>query len=323
MTPENIIRHLVKYRTFIVAVTIFVFVAVSGYSYFTNGRFYKSGIEFYITGASFTELNSDNKFNNAFPTKQELEIIKNFSNSDQLFLSIVNSFNLVKYYQTNTLQKNFVSEAEDQLKRSTSITIDEQGKISINIIDRDKYQAFNVANAMMKKINSYYNGYLQNFKKRQSIICDKQIDHYTKERKNILNSLSKYPFSSWKIMFSRDSLKHPQYIKQLKQFGMENNLQLTDLMNVIDLFQRLFRTGDLINSYTDQKQNVQLSMYLLSQKKAIINNKFINYNPSVNIISHLATGLQISSIITLVLILLIALFHIYEKEIRLIFKPKE
>ena len=104
---------------------------------------------------------------------------------------------------------------------------------------------------------------------------------------------------------------------------MENNLQLTDLMNVIDLFQRLFRTGDLINSYTDQKQNVQLSMYLLSQKKAIINNKFINYNPSVNIISHLATGLQISSIITLVLILLIALFHIYEKEIRLIFKPKE
>ncbi len=320
MTREEIIRHTVKYRKFILLITFATFIVVSSFSYYLNGRFYKSGIEFYIVGASFAESSNEN--NAILPTKQELEIIKSITNSSQLYLYVVNSFNLVKYYHTENFQNSSISEAEDKLRNVTSIKIDEFGKVSIYISDLDNYQAFNMANAMMKKINEQYNSHLKNFKKLQIEKCEKQIKFYENERMKMNSEISKYPLSVLNLEFSRDSLSNKSSIKQIKGFCEKNGLKLGDVLNVLNIFHRLGMVEDQIFKFSEQTQRFQNSLFFI-KKNILITNKFISYKKSVNICHHFILGLRMALLTLGSLIILIPFWKIYKDDILLVIKKNK
>lgn len=320
MTRDEIVRHTIKSRKLILLITFFTFLIVSSFSYYINGRFYKSGIEFYIVGASFVESNVDN--NTVLPTKQELEIIKSITNSSQLYLHIVNSFNLVKYFHTENFQNSAISEAEDKLRNATSIKIDDFGKVSIYISDLDNYQAFNMANAMMKKINEQYNSYLKNFKKLQVEKCEKQIKFYENERMKMYSEISKYPLSVLNLEFSRDSLSNKSSIKQIKEFCEKNGLKLGDVLNVLNVFHRLGMVEDQVFKYSEQKQRLENSLFFI-KKNILITNKFINYKKSVSLSHHFILGLRIALLTMGSLIILIPFWKIYKDDILLVIKKNK
>lgn len=319
MTRNEIIRHAVKSRKIIVLITFLTFFFVFGLSYYFNGRSYKSGIEFYIVGASFIESNENNS--TILPTKQELEIIKSITNSSQLYLHVVNTFNLVKYYHTESFQSSSISEAEDKLRNSTVIKIDDYGKISLFITDLDKYQAFNIANAMMNKINEQYNSYLKDFKKLQTEKCENQIKFYDSEKKKMYSEVSKYPLSVSSLEFLPDSLSNKNSIKKMNQFSDKSGLKPVEVLNVLSIFHRIELVEEQIYKYSEQKQRLQNSLFFI-KKSILITNKYINYKHSVNISHHFILAFKIAFVTMGSLIVLISFWKGYKDDILLLIAPK-
>ena len=316
-TSDNrtLFNQIIKCRKYIAVIFIFVFISVASASYYYFGRTYSAGVEFYFFKSSFENPQADN---NIMLAKDELEIIKSISMSDQLYNNLITSKNLLKHYN-----KKYAYQGCDVLRKTTAIQIDEHGKISITVEDADPYFAYRLANDMKDAINNLYKVYLKSFKNNQILKCDQEITHYNAEKQNIIRTFSKYPSSLLNLKYSNDSLNGPNFIKKINKYSVQNDVKVTEVITVLNLFNRWNKVDEQIYLYSDQKQQLRNALYMLDRNHIFVINKNIQFKRTVEVFSHFLLAFKAAFLAVFLFVLTAFVLQKYTTEFKMIFNYKK
>ncbi len=89
-------------------------------------------------------------------TADELDKVEATSKLDTLYLAVANDFRLSSHYGIDISDSLALDKAAQALKKNTAINRSGFGELKINVWDRDKRMAADLANALLQKINAIH-----------------------------------------------------------------------------------------------------------------------------------------------------------------------
>jgi hypothetical protein len=89
-------------------------------------------------------------------TLDDLDRLEGTAKLDTIYLAAANEFNLAVHYGIDTTQGDAPDKAALRLKKNTSVNRTGYGELKIKVWDKDNQMAADLANAMLRVINSIY-----------------------------------------------------------------------------------------------------------------------------------------------------------------------
>lgn len=89
-------------------------------------------------------------------TIDDLDRLEGTAKLDTVYLAAANEFNLAAHYGIDTTQGDAPDKAVLRLKKNTTVTRTGYGELKIKVWDQDRQMAADLANAMLRVINSIY-----------------------------------------------------------------------------------------------------------------------------------------------------------------------
>lgn len=317
MASEYILLFIGKYRYKIIVYSILLFVLLSGYLYFLNGRTYKASIDFYILNASFNESHSEEHLKNKlFPTVEELEILGSICKSGELFDTVVAKNELTKYYGCNSK-----IETIEKLKNATTIVIGKKGKLTVNVEDIDNNKAHQLANELMNEI--YFT-----FIKRCKIVrtntqedLKSNIQYFQNQKEELLNNQlvsSKIPKEILEVPL--DSLGNFKVINSIKK---KTGLEFKEILELIGNIKRVSEIDNRLFTLNDYLNKSMQQIKSLNRNNLIVLNNTVPYKKNVLWPEHLLSAFKLTLLLNGMWIGFMLVFKHYEPEIDLFLKSNK
>lgn len=316
MASEYILLFLGKHKFKILFLNLCLFFIICGFSYFLIGRTYRASIDFYIINSSFSDSDAENNHaKKIFPTTEEMEIIKSISESNELFKTVVVNQSLQAHFYSNSL-----NEAIDCLKYNSSIDIDINGKIQVNVKDFDNNKAQLIAKEFIQIIYQTFNNKSKQQSKNNYDDLLNRIDHYNKQKDSILQlDIVSKKNSKDLLEVPVDSLSSYRVLTNLKS---KTGLEYNEIIAFVGNVKRVIDIDDKIFVLQDQLSKAEQRLISLSRNNVIILNDTAPTEKYVKIDEHLLNSCKITILVNIFWIFCLMLYRQYQKEINLLLKEK-
>lgn len=192
MTTEENVIYLSRYRKHLLIFSLLVFTisaAVLLFLYIKEDK-YSSEIKFFIPDKISYEEGTSQAQPGGLGQKERLEII---AHSKPLLNAIIDSFNLVKYYNIDPKDQDARLAAASRLREGYKFLMNPQKEITITVRDRDRHMAFHLAKAFMKKLSDMNNQFLTEYKLSHMNLLDKRICFLQDQRRLTLREVESLP----------------------------------------------------------------------------------------------------------------------------------
>lgn len=312
MDTELLIRHISKYRLFIIIVCLLTFFSTLVYKYSYQYCVEEAKIKFLITKSELfvpnTGLNDDNVSNGGI-SKEELHRIESFAFSKELMDYVIDTFHLIERYKIDKSAYSWKEKTYQVFTKNYSFEVNELDEIIVSVKDEDGDFALNMAKGIMNRINELNNSYLMSIVKAQDKVCDRQLHYLSGQRTNLLDSLGRFKniLKSYNIP---SGYFLGLYSKEYNTVG-NDKIELTELINGRNQVENFSNVDMKISKYEDTKFRIETSLELLKEKAPIVLRETLPLHETLSpVLPAILEALKITAVVLLsMLVLFIAEFN--------------